>query len=392
MATVILVSSTITSTITQAVLTQGTRYVPGDGTASIYNMVNDFCLSPFQFLPSLLLANTENITMTNCVYSASPLTEITEITGSLMSSMFTSVNSTYNYTQPTCSSGNCKFPTFSSLAVCVDTVNITDKLIPEKMPEQCCWQNTTDKWDLGNWPKPICSNCTNAGLSRNKYIYLSPGNGYYLNSSSTPLEGAFFGSDQVDSWDRLYAFSNSTFGYNAIEAAQIIYLNETNSTTVSTLSEDILNLTMFMPITRAVEALFYMCVETYNVTTVNGTTHTNVTSIDKDVNSFYTYGYLNGGKPDVIYNRTFVVDGHNYTYGDLTKGMSTILENILSGQFDSVDGYNGMGFMTPFGYAIGQTLYKNYKLGLSRGAERDQLMLQNIDTVLKNMARGMTNW
>jgi hypothetical protein len=41
MATVILVSSTVTSTITQAVLTQGTRYIPGEGVAHIYNMMND---------------------------------------------------------------------------------------------------------------------------------------------------------------------------------------------------------------------------------------------------------------------------------------------------------------------------------------------------------------
>lgn len=69
MATVILVSSTITSTITQAVLTQGTRYIPGGGTASIYNMVNDFCLSPFEFLAHLLPVNAVNLTKTNWVSS-----------------------------------------------------------------------------------------------------------------------------------------------------------------------------------------------------------------------------------------------------------------------------------------------------------------------------------
>lgn len=147
-----------------------------------------------------------------------------------------------------------------------------------------------------------------------------------------------------------------------------------------------------MPITRAVEALFYMCVETYNVTTVNGTTHTNVTSVDKEVADFYTYGYLDEGHSDVLYNRTFVVDGRNYTYSDLTKEMSQVLMNTLSGEFDFGPNFAGIGFMTPFGYAIGQTLYNNYKLSLSGGVERDQLMFQNIDTVLKNMARGMTNW
>ena len=105
----------------------------------------------------------------------------------MISGMYTSVNTTYNYTTPACATGNCKWPSFGSLAVCVQTNDITDKLIVEELAQQCCTSTATDRFDGSTWSQS-CTNCTQTGLSRNDQIYLTPKEVWSLNSTIIDLE------------------------------------------------------------------------------------------------------------------------------------------------------------------------------------------------------------
>jgi hypothetical protein len=298
--------------------------------------------------------------------------------------MYTSVNSTYNYTTPECATGNCKWPSFGSLAVCVQTNDITDKLLVEETAQQCCTETAADRFDGSTWTES-CTNCTQTGLSRNELFWLKPTQNRSLNSTSINLDA---GSNQ--SWTKVYSFTNQSLWYNALAAAQIIYLNTTDAAEFG--APTLNDTALFTKYARAVEALFYMCVETYNVATINGTTFTNVTSVTSNVTWFDEYGYLPDGKhASVIYNRTFTVDGFNYSYYDVSPAISEIISASLTGSYNFIDTY-GLVDMTPFSYALGTAIYQNEGVNATTGTARDDLMRGAVDDVLSNTARGMTNW
>src|SRR5262245_57373665 len=98
---------------------------------------------------------------------------INQMTGYMISAIFTAANSTYNYTAPECATGNCEWPEFGSLAVCVETNDITDKLIVEETAAQCCVENATNRFEGWTWSQ-TCTNCTQTGLSQNELFWLTP--------------------------------------------------------------------------------------------------------------------------------------------------------------------------------------------------------------------------
>lgn len=304
--------------------------------------------------------------------------------GYMISAMYTSVDSAYNYTTPECATGNCRWPSFSSLAVCAQTNDITDKLLVEELAQQCCTSNATDRFDGSTWSWS-CTNCTQTGLSQNEQLWLKPLQDISLNSTNILLDGV---GNQA--WSKLYTFTNESFGNNALVATQIIYLNTTDAVEYG--APTLNDTALFTKYARAVEALFYMCVETYDVTTINGTAFTNVTSTTRNVTWLDEYGYLPDGKhATIIYNKTFTVDGFNYSYYQVSTAISGIISNSLKGSFDIGNTY-GLFDMTPFSYALGMALYKNEGVNATTGTARDGLMLDVMDTVLSNTARGMTNW
>jgi hypothetical protein len=306
------------------------------------------------------------------------------MTGYMISAMYTSGNTTYNFTEPECPTGKCQWPSFGSLAVCVETNDITDKLIFEETAAQCCTENATNRFEGWTWQE-TCTNCTQIGLAQNEYLYLKPQEDIALNSTSITLDG-----QDNPYWSYLYTFTNESFGYNAFTASQIIYLNTTDAVEFG--AETLNNTELFLKYARAVESIFYMCVETYNVTTTNGTTFTNVTSTTSNVTWFDEYGALADGQhATVIDNRTFTVDGFNYSYYDISPSVSQIIEDSVSGSYNYVGTY-GLFDMTPFSYAIGTAMYRNQNINATSGTTRDNLMLDAVDNVLSNIARGMTNW
>ncbi|KUL86985.1 hypothetical protein ZTR_05720 [Talaromyces verruculosus] len=271
----------------------------------------------------------------------------------------------------------------SSLAVCVQTNDITDKLLVEELAQQCCTTTATDRWDGSTWSES-CTNCTHTGLSQNEQFYFEPTQNWALNSTTIYLEG------RNDSWSKLYTFTNESFEHNAIAAAQIIYLNTTDAVEFG--APALNDTALFTKYARAVEALFYMCVETYDVTTINGTTFTNVTSTTSNVTWFDEYGYLPDGKhASIIYNKTFTVDGFNYSYYQVSGSISEVVTDTLTGAY-MYTGTSGLFRMTPFSYAMGTALYRNNGVNATTGTARDGLMRDTVDSVLSNTARGITNW
>ncbi|KAH8705887.1 hypothetical protein BGW36DRAFT_284949 [Talaromyces proteolyticus] len=222
-------------------------------------------------------------------------------------------------------------------------------------------------------------------------LYLQHGLLSPLNTSGTMLWSDLYASDHTDGWERLTSFSNSSRPYTAFSATQLIYLNESDVASNDFQEPSIGKL--FMPYTRAMEALFYMCIETYNISVVNGTTSTTLVSTTSNVTDLIVYGYLaDGSKPVINYNRTFTVGGQNYTYANIGNSMAEVFQSMMFGAYYYHQNEGGLFDMSPFSYAMGQVLYENHKLNVTTGTERDPLMRQNIEFVLENMAKGVTNW
>ena len=90
-------------------------------------------------------------------------------------------------------------------------------------------------------------------------------------------------------------------------------------------------------------------------------------------------------------NHTFILDGQNYSYSLLATNFGSLMNGIATGFYDISVPYGGLNVMTPFSYAIGNTLYTSESSNSSSPAE-DQAMRQVLTGMFDNMARGLTNW
>ncbi|KAL1984561.1 hypothetical protein VTN96DRAFT_9061 [Rasamsonia emersonii] len=101
-AAAILASSVVTLTSTQAVITSSTRYAPVDGVATVAR------LPSFQNASLYFIQNG--------------------ILPPFMEAIFTPVDQTYAHLAATCSTGNCQWLPFNSLAICASMNDVTDQL------------------------------------------------------------------------------------------------------------------------------------------------------------------------------------------------------------------------------------------------------------------------
>lgn len=304
----------------------------------------------------------------------------------MMNAMYTSANSTYEFDAPLCSSGNCDWPTFGSLAVCSQTNDITDQLRTLTGEAQCCWQDSIDhKWEPWNWGPELCQNCTYSGLPNGFYLNYNP-SGDQANTSNVWLS-----TGEGSAWSKVYSFTNDTFGPNALNAVQVIYL-DSSADSYYNVSSGLANSTLLLSHSRATETLFYICAQTYDVSTNNGTAMTtinatahsiddtqNVTIVEDAENHYNTYT-----------NHTFILDGQNYSYCDIDLTMGEMLYYFARGWYNNDVVGGGLNVMTPFSYAVGNTLY--HAVDISSNTTRDGVMRQALAGMIDNMAKGLTNW
>lgn len=311
---------------------------------------------------------------------------INEAMAMMMNAMYTSANSTYNFDAPLCSSGNCDWPTFGSLAVCSQTNDITDQLRTLTSEAQCCWQNSTaNKQEPWNWGPATCQNCTYSGLPNGFYLdYFASGN--MANTSNIWLSSEGNGT----AWSKVYSFTNDTFGPNALNAVQVVYLDSTDESYYN-ISIGLPNSTVLLNHSRAAETLFYLCAQTYDVSTTNGSTTTIVNATLHSINDTQAVTVMDGSHYNIDTFHTFIIDGQNYSYYMVDWNLGQMLNGFTSGFYNYDVTGDGLDVMTPFSYAVGNTLYHTADVSTS-SASTDGLMRQALASMVDNMAKGLTNW
>jgi hypothetical protein len=303
----------------------------------------------------------------------------------MMNAMFTRPDATYEFDTPVCSSGNCHYPSIGSLAVCSQSHDITNKLYTLVTEQQWCYQHKGDKWDWWTWGPDICSNYSYAALSPDTYLnYYSKGT---LANSTNVLLDRYTNS----TWEKVYSFEQENWVENALNAVHTIYLDDLDSSW-DNYKGGLPNTTEYLQHTHAVETLFYLCAQEYNVSMTNGTTITNVTSILDYVTDTQSFEYTTDNYHYTLeYNRTFVLNGHNYSYVDLDSYLNQVLLSFLNGKYTN-ETYTGMKYMSPFSLAIGNSLYHNSNVNWATTLNRDTQMFEALETMMSNTAKGITNW
>lgn len=237
-------------------ITSSTRYAPVDGVATVARLPSFqngliYCFDRvfFFFADADLLMPASLYFIQNGILPP------------FMEAIFTPVDQTYAHLAATCSTGNCQWLPFNSLAICASMNDVTDQLNVSAVQSP----NATlpNGHSLDTPPLPWLINIT----ARPSYLMLD-----YPSTSQT-----LSFSNQID-----------LLQTELIDVSIIYVDNSSESITFA-----------------VVEILFHFCVESYKIDTVNGTTYTNRTSSSTDVvfvaNSEETVALAGPG------------DRHNYT-------------------------------------------------------------------------------
>lgn len=179
--------------------------------------------------------------------------------GAILNGLFASANVTINDTLPTCSSGNCTFPDYQTLALCASTTDLTPQL------KNMSTLATPGRWCLphnfcvdGSAKTGISANITSAAILGEQNT--GPGSGLPLNFTSI-------------------AFSNRSA---AVADFYIIYMNMTDSNAHNGVS--------YGNSWAAVEFVLDWCAPTFSTQVTNGTAVTKRKSnpkMDFDANVGY---------------------------------------------------------------------------------------------------------
>lgn len=301
----------------------------------------------------------------------------------MMNAMYTRPDATYEYDAPECTTGNCKYPSFGSLAVCSKSHDITDRLYTMATPQKWCYQQVEDKWDLRTWGPDICSNYSYAALSPTIYLdYFS--SGILANTSNVWL-------NSNDTWEGVFSFERDVFADNALNAVHTIYLDSSDSSWNSYLG-GLPDTSQYLQHAHAVETLLYLCAQEFTVSTTNGTTSTDVISTLDYVTDIEVFeSSPDGYHYTTEYNRIFTLNGHDYSYVMVDEILGQMMMSSLEGKYNN-NTYAGMPYMTPFSFATGNVLYHNPNIDGNMASKRNTQMQNALETMMSNMAKGMTNW
>jgi hypothetical protein len=274
-----------------------------------------------------------------------------EILPAFMQAVFTPANQTYAYLGPTCSTGNCRWSPFNSLAVCVTMNDVTDKL------------NMTGV----QYPNATLPNGLALGSSLHE-------RGWLINITADTI----YPDHIVPFAKQTLSFANQTdLLLTGLIDTSIIYANySSNATTFG-----------------AVEILFHFCIESYDIETVNGSTTTNRTASYTDVAfSSYPHGTtpVKWSVDDTTTILTSPGDHQNYTISSQSSDdiTSTAL-NLFSGVYSDSQWSMDQG-ATPLSMALGLALYTpaTQTLTIHHGEEQTRQAILNI---MQNIAISLTN-
>ncbi|KAK0630085.1 hypothetical protein B0T17DRAFT_506582 [Bombardia bombarda] len=226
LAAVVLMTGFASSPLTQAAINYPTRLVTGSGTATA--------------------ARSES-------YSSTATGNLDlQQKQAIQMAIYNPVDAKVPDVEPLCSSGECQWQNFSSLAVCVDVADISNQLVISQQARA-----STISASLGISGDDLVRT---ASLPNGVFLVGSPSS-FNLNMSSpeinNPAQGGFLPLTAS------LAFANQDDKISsAIANAFIVYTNQTTATSTSGSN----NTSVF----RAVEVLWHFCVNTYQVATSQG--------------------------------------------------------------------------------------------------------------------------
>jgi len=270
---------------------------------------------------------------------------------------------------PTCSSGDCRWPNFNSLAVCATTAEITDKLIISP-------QISTTLTALGLGTEATEVLIHNASLPNG--IFLAGGPETYNFNMSSPLLGNLPG---VDASQENFLPSTASLAFpkvdgkvsGAIANAFIIY---TNQTFESRRPESTF---------RAAEVMWHFCVSTYSTTVARGVSTVQLVNSSTIVSSTAVDASEAGVSLRALFDsRDYIVKRNDVR--PLHRYMTEVFIGTYSYRYAK-----RIAGATPASHALGAAMFNAKPGGGTSEGNLEQNVKSALANVVRNVAVGLTN-
>ncbi|KAH8899409.1 hypothetical protein GQ53DRAFT_836453 [Thozetella sp. PMI_491] len=354
-AAVVLLTSLVSSPLSQLLINYPTHYVQGYTSADVASVPRSesYHFSAVGRAPQVDLDIRQKRAVQEAIYHHA--------------------DTPFPHSSPTCSSGECRWERVSSLAVCVSTADVSDKLsVSDEM-------KTTELGADRSANRGIV--VRNASLPNGVFLIGGP-NSYSLNISSAPS----WTRDPDSLLQESIAFTNeSHLDSSALANFFVVYAEEGTGGVPE-------------PRTfRAMEIILHFCVNTYEVgvsrgiaTTALVDTTTEVISNPQDeAHVVPPRDATSSGLGSVILQSRS--DGKRYgVTGDHAKALRDYLESVFVGTYSSKHGAK-VARSTAASDALGTAMYKGEHVGGTTAASSAEERGAVIGNVMRNVATSLTN-
>ncbi|KAF8856529.1 hypothetical protein BDZ45DRAFT_594092 [Acephala macrosclerotiorum] len=281
----------------------------------------------------------------------------------VMMGLFNAANETITHTAPSCSTGNCTWPDFSSLGLCSKVANVTSFLNIITVP--------------GNMSASI-GYVTDINVTLPNGAYLQAG---AMSMNITTLPSTVDGIS-VSPTNYSLAFQNeSNAEWTTISNPFIIYQNPSSTSQGSF---------------GAIEVLLYWCVNTYSTSVQSGIASTNITSSSVNIGSTNASITLPLGDGT---NGTYQQWGNmalnpinstaNYTVnGNANAALTNYMALTWRGWYEMGD---GGGYSSDAAMALSDALFQEPSVANLTGKAADDLQMVGVQNLTANVAASMTN-
>lgn len=245
--------------------------------------------------------------------------------------------------KPHCPTANCRWPIFSSLAVCVSMGNVTEY------------------------------------LTKVDYYMTLPGEfgrvTSGLNVTSPAYSGGRVALDNPNATEPLYKWNNSDIMALSLARAFFLYGIRTNGTTLF----------------EAVEVVWHYCVNTYNISVTNNIANTELLASELTVN----HRREKDSSSELAFTLLAKNSHHefNISYLFMMSGFRRRLATTIAGYFYESSSPNLLNY-NEFTYQIAQNVYRGcmYPYPNVSAQRCRKMMWSNLRNVTETMALAMTNY
>jgi hypothetical protein len=308
----------------------------------------------------------------------------------VMSGMWTATNDTISPVSPICSTANCTFPMYDSLAVCSDVANVTEYLNVTRYSADFinAIANNQSLQSIYGW------------YPYEPYANVSLPNGVWLPAGRYLLKCQRPGSEDLTEEDPYLSLSTQeTNMTESVAFALLPGIQDSALFDFFIIYQTDLEVPD-MPVYRAIEVLFYWCVNTYSTTVTAGNASTQIVSSSRNVLS---PGKIYAGFPDLPIVLSSGNDATTYTVEPVSALAMTLflLQNLGSGSFSMSSAYTSEGagaLVNAIGHGVaGNPVFTDPVTGLILNISREELPgvdaqgMEAVRNLTNNIATSLTN-